>query len=99
MYQLSATSPPHCLKMAPREKTTPLTLVHKLFLVKQIRDNPVIHRKQSNYSDTVARQTAWVKITENFSVNFSKSQQQLKRTWKYLNNKLVLIFRGRHAAF
>lgn len=36
--------------MAMRDKTNPLTYAEKLFLVKQARDNPVVHSKPSDYN-------------------------------------------------
>lgn len=77
--------------MAGRERTTPLTYAQKLFLVKQIRDNPIAHRKPTDYSGVLARKAAWERITLDFSVTFSvseaKTQDQLKRTWEYLKKK------------
>ena len=62
--------------MASRDKTCPLTFSQKLFLVKQIKDNPVVHRKPSDYNAVIERKKKWEEITNNFNVNFPLSSKQ-----------------------
>ncbi|XP_045115837.1 uncharacterized protein LOC123507203 [Portunus trituberculatus] len=79
--------------MATRDlKGTPLSYAQKLYLVRQIRDHPVVHTKPSNYTSILERKAAWETITKNFNVCFStaepKNTHQLKKTWEYLKNKV-----------
>ncbi|MPC85361.1 hypothetical protein E2C01_080131 [Portunus trituberculatus] len=78
--------------MATRDfKGTPLSYAQRLYLVKQIRDHPVVYTKPSNYTSVLKQKAVWEMITKNCNVCFStaelKNTHQLKRTWEYLKNK------------
>lgn len=71
--------------------TTIMNEEQRLFLVKLIKQHPIITSKKTEFSALNQRKEAWEELEKQYNIHFStaepKTLKQLKRAWEWIRKK------------